>query len=163
MEAILGAADNKIQGFLTAGHVCTIMGTDEYLLIAKKFNAPIEISGFEPVDLLRGILELVKMLEAGQSSVENAYARVVRLNGNPEAQAILDEVYERIDKEWRGIGYIINSGLGIARNTHGTMPKKDSPSLKRKAREAMVASPGKSYAEIENRSIAPSSGKAVLL
>ena len=113
MEAILGAEDNSIQGFLAAGHVCTIMGVEQYYPIAKKYGKPIVITGFEPVDLLRGILKLVEMLEANNADVDNAYARVVRLDGNKEAQAIIDDVFEVINKEWRGIGEIPASGLGI--------------------------------------------------
>ena len=113
MEAILGAEDNSIQGFLAAGHVCTVMGVEQYYPIAEKFRKPIVITGFEPVDLLRGILKLVEMLEANNAGVDNAYARVVRLDGNKEAQHIIDDVFEIINKEWRGIGEIPASGLGI--------------------------------------------------
>lgn len=113
MEAILGAEDNIIDGFLAAGHVCAVMGTTQYEPIAKKYNKPIVITGFEPVDLLRGILELVKLLEANDARVTNAYARVVRLSGNDAAQQLLDDVFEIINKEWRGIGEIPASGLGI--------------------------------------------------
>ena len=91
------------------------MGIDEYFPIAEKFRKPIVITGFEPVDLLRGILRLVQMLENDKSTVENAYARVARLSGNPSAQALLDEVFTVIKKEWRGIGEIPASGLGIAK------------------------------------------------
>lgn len=115
MEAILGAEDNSIQGFLAAGHVCTVMGMDEYYPVAEKHETPIVITGFEPVDLLRGILKLVELLEAKENKVENAYARVVRLDGNASARAILDDVFEVIEKDWRGIGKIPASGLGIAK------------------------------------------------
>lgn len=114
MEAILSADDNMIQGFLAAGHVCTIMGMEEYHPIAKKFKKPIVITGFEPVDLLRGILRLVEMLEEGRYEVDNAYARVAKLNGNPSAQELLRDVFVIIKKDWRGIGVIPESGLGIA-------------------------------------------------
>jgi len=113
MEAILGSEENTIQGFLAAGHVCTIMGVEQYHPIAAKYKTPIVITGFEPVDLLRGILKLVEMLEAGRNEVDNAYARVVRLDGNLEAQKIINEVFEIIEKDWRGIGEIPASGLGI--------------------------------------------------
>ncbi len=115
MEAILGAEDNKIQGFLAAGHVCAIMGIEEYKPIAKKYKTPIVITGFEPVDLLRGILKLVEMLEENRNEVDNAYARVVRLDGNPEAQKVLNDVFEITEKDWRGIGVIPNSGFGLAK------------------------------------------------
>ena len=113
MEAILGAGDNIIQGFLAAGHVCTVMGTEEYHAVAERFQVPVVITGFEPVDLLRGILKLVEMLESDDHSVQNAYARVVRLDGNPQARKNLSSVFEVIDKDWRGIGQIPGSGLGI--------------------------------------------------
>jgi hydrogenase expression/formation protein HypD len=113
MEAILGSEENTIQGFLAAGHVCTIMGLDQYHPIASKYKTPIVITGFEPVDLLRGILKLVEMLEEARNEVDNAYARVVRLDGNLEAQKIITEVFEVIKKDWRGIGEIPSSGLGI--------------------------------------------------
>ena len=114
IEAILSAEDNRIQGFLAAGHVCTIMGISEYYPIAEKYQTPIVITGFEPVDLLRGILKLVELLEAGTPEVANAYARVVRLDGNQEARDLLEDVYEVIQKDWRGIGEIPASGLGIS-------------------------------------------------
>lgn len=114
MEAILSADDNMIQGFLGAGHVCTIMGMEQYQPIAEKYKKPIVITGFEPVDLLRGILRLVEMLEAGRYEVDNAYARVARLNGNPSAQELLRDVFDIIKKDWRGIGEIPESGLGIS-------------------------------------------------
>ncbi len=113
MEAILSADDNKIQGFLAAGHVCTVMGLEQYKPIAEKYKSPIVITGFEPVDLLRGILKLIDLLEEGKSLVENAYGRVVRLKGNKKAQLLLNEIFEVIDKDWRGIGEIPSSGLGI--------------------------------------------------
>jgi hydrogenase expression/formation protein HypD len=114
IEAILSATDNRIQGFLAAGHVCTVMGISEYYPIAEKYQTPIVITGFEPVDLLRGILKLVTLLEAGTPEVANAYARVVRLEGNPEARELLADVFEIIKKDWRGIGEIPASGLGIS-------------------------------------------------
>ena len=113
MEAILGAEDNNIEGFLAAGHVCTIMGMDQYKPIAEKFNKPIVITGFEPVDLLRGILKLVEMLEEKKNSVENAYGRVARLGGNKEARELIEDVFEVVKKDWRGIGEIPSSGLAI--------------------------------------------------
>lgn len=111
MEAILGAEDNRISGFLAAGHVCTIMGVDQYRPIAEKFKKPIVVTGFEPVDLLRGILKLVEMLESNTYAVENAYGRVVRLTGNTEGQELISDVFEIAEKEWRGIGTIPSSGL----------------------------------------------------
>jgi hydrogenase expression/formation protein HypD len=113
MRAILGAADNRVQGFLAAGHVCTIMGTLEYGPIAREFGAPIIITGFEPVDILEGILRCVQQLEAGRAEVENAYARAVKTEGNVHARKIVEQVFEVADRDWRGIGVIPRSGLAL--------------------------------------------------
>jgi hydrogenase expression/formation protein HypD len=113
MRAILGASDNRVQGFLAAGHVCTIMGTEEYGPIAQKYGAPIIITGFEPVDILEGILLCVKQLESGRAEVENAYSRAVRTEGNTHARTIVETVFEIADRDWRGIGVIPQSGLGV--------------------------------------------------
>jgi hydrogenase expression/formation protein HypD len=116
MRAILGAADNRVQGFLAAGHVCTIMGTAEYGPIAREYGAPIIITGFEPVDILEGIHLCVKQLEAGRADVENAYARAVRDEGNLHARRIVEQVFEIADRDWRGIGVIPESGLSVRRD-----------------------------------------------
>jgi len=113
MEAILGSPDNRVQGFLAAGHVCTIMGVQEYGPIARRHRAPIIITGFEPVDILEGILLCVKQLEAGRAEVENAYSRAVRPEGNTHARKIVETVFEVADRDWRGIGVIPQSGLGV--------------------------------------------------
>jgi hydrogenase expression/formation protein HypD len=113
MRAILGAADNRVQGFLAAGHVCTIMGTAEYGPITSEYSAPIIITGFEPVDILEGIYLCVKQLEAGRAEVENAYARAVRDEGNLHARRIVEQVFEITDRDWRGIGVIPESGLSV--------------------------------------------------
>jgi hydrogenase expression/formation protein HypD len=113
MRAILGAPDNRVQGFLAAGHVCTIMGVEEYGPIARDYRAPIVITGFEPVDILEGILLCVQQLESGRSEVENAYSRAVRAEGNIHARRIVEQVFEICDRDWRGIGVIPRSGLGV--------------------------------------------------
>jgi hydrogenase expression/formation protein HypD len=113
MEAILSSPNNRVQGFLAAGHVCTIMGWEEYEPIASRYKVPIVPTGFEPVDILNGILKTVQLLEQGTPGVENQYLRVVRARGNPAARAVVDEVYEVCDRKWRGIGNIPNSGLKI--------------------------------------------------
>jgi len=113
MRAILGSPDNRVQGFLAAGHVCTIMGTQEYGPIAREFGAPIIITGFEPVDILEGILLCVMQLETGRVGVENAYARAVRSEGNVHARRIVETVFEICDRDWRGIGVIPQSGLAV--------------------------------------------------
>jgi hydrogenase expression/formation protein HypD len=113
MRAILGAPDNRVQGFLAAGHVCTIMGTGEYGPIAHEFGAPIIITGFEPVDILEGILLCVKQLESGRAAVENAYSRAVRAEGNPHARRLVEQVFAVCDRDWRGLGVIPQSGLAV--------------------------------------------------
>ncbi|MCK9996400.1 MAG: hydrogenase formation protein HypD [Candidatus Krumholzibacteria bacterium] len=113
MEAILSSPACRVQGFLAAGHVCAIMGWEEYEPIAAKYEVPIVPTGFEPVDILEGILKTVQLLEKGTPGVENKYLRVVREQGNPAARAVVDEIYEVCDRKWRGIGNIPRSGLKI--------------------------------------------------
>jgi hydrogenase expression/formation protein HypD len=113
MEAILNAPDNRVQGFLAAGHVCTVMGYTEYEPIAKKYHVPIVVTGFEPLDILQGIYMCVKQLEEGRAEVENQYARSVRREGNRPAQELVREVFEVVPRKWRGIGEIPQSGLGL--------------------------------------------------
>jgi len=114
IEAILSSPGSRIQGFLAAGHVCTIMGYEEYIPLAEKFKTPIVITGFEPVDILQGILATVKQLEKGIARVENQYSRVVTREGNLPAQNLLRDVYTIIDRKWRGIGNIPKSGFALA-------------------------------------------------
>jgi hydrogenase expression/formation protein HypD len=111
MEAILAGPGNRVQAFLAAGHVCTVMGFDAYFQIAEKYRIPIVVTGFEPVDLLEGILMAVRQLESGTHDVENQYVRSVRRLGNTHAQQIIAEVYEECDCLWRGIGVLPRSGL----------------------------------------------------
>lgn len=114
MEAILSNPQNKIQGFLAAGHVCTVMGYEEYLPIASEYKVPIVVTGFEPVDILQGIYRIILQLEKGYSEVENAYGRVVTKEGNQPAKKLLAEVFEHTDMKWRGIGSIPDSGFRLA-------------------------------------------------
>lgn len=114
MEAILSNPQNKIQGFLAAGHVCSVMGFEEYLPIASKYKVPIVVTGFEPVDILQGIYRVILQLEKGYSEVENAYGRVVSKEGNQPAKKLLEEVFEHTDMKWRGIGSIPDSGFRLA-------------------------------------------------
>jgi hydrogenase expression/formation protein HypD len=113
MEAILASPDNRVQGFLAAGHVCAVMGFHEYGPIAEKYRLPIVVTGFEPVDLLAGVLAAVRALEQGRHGVENAYARAVTHDGNVPAQQLVAKVFEVRDRKWRGIGPIPASGLGL--------------------------------------------------
>lgn len=113
MHAILAAPDNRVQGFLAAGHVCTVMGWEEYEPIAERYRVPIVVTGFEPVDILEGILMAVRQLERGESRVENQYVRSVRRDGNPAARDVIQRVFRLADRKWRGIGEIPASGLVI--------------------------------------------------
>ncbi len=113
IEAILGAEGNIVQGFLAAGHVNAIMGYKEYEPLAERFHAPIVVTGFEPLDLLQGIYQTLRMLEEGRWGVENAYARAVNRTGNLPAQQVLAEVFVPCDRAWRGIGVIPQSGLAL--------------------------------------------------
>ncbi len=114
MEALLASADCRVQGFLAAGHVCAIAGVHPYQPLAKKYRVPIVVTGFEPIDVLRGVHLCIKQLEEGRTDCENAYERAVRPEGNPNAMAIVDEVFAVIDRKWRGMGNIPQSGLGLA-------------------------------------------------
>ncbi|MFC2089259.1 hydrogenase formation protein HypD [Bacteroidota bacterium] len=113
MEILLSSPGTKIDGFLAAGHVCTVMGYHQYISIAEKFRIPISVTGFEPVDILHGILLTVEMLESKRHGVENAYGRSVKKEGNIPAQELLKKVFEPFDMKWRGIGVIPLSGFKL--------------------------------------------------
>ena len=115
MEALLSSPENRVQGFLAAGHVCTIMGYEMYEPISRKYQVPIVVTGFEPVDILEGVKMVVHQLEEERAVVENQYARSVQRSGNLEAQKVIDEVFEPSNRNWRGIGPIPNSGLQLRR------------------------------------------------
>jgi len=113
MEAILSSPENRVQGFLAAGHVCAVMGFWEYEPIAQKYRVPIVVTGFEPVDILQGIFMCISQLEAGRAEVENQYARSVSREGNRAAQKLIAEVFRVVPRKWRGVGEIPQSGLGL--------------------------------------------------
>ncbi len=113
MTAILEAPDNRVQGFLAAGHVCSVMGWTEYEPIAERYRVPIVVTGFEPLDLLEGMLLAVRQLEEGRHEVENQYARSVRREGTLPAQALIRRIFRLSDRQWRGIGSIPMSGLTL--------------------------------------------------
>jgi len=113
MEAILDSPQCRVQGFLAAGHVCSVMGTAELYPIAAKFRIPIVVTGFEPLDLLQGITMCVQQLEAGEHHVENPYARAVRRGGNEAARKMMESVFQVVHRNWRGIGTLPMSGLGL--------------------------------------------------
>jgi hydrogenase expression/formation protein HypD len=115
MEAILGAPGNMVQGFLAAGHVCSVMGYWEYEPLAEKYRLPIVVTGFEPLDLLQGIYMTVLALEEGRYGVENQYSRAVTRAGNVPAQRLISQVFDVTDRKWRGIGVIPQSGYRLKR------------------------------------------------
>ncbi|MEQ9145887.1 MAG: hydrogenase formation protein HypD [Parvibaculaceae bacterium] len=113
IEAILSSPGNHVQGFLAAGNVCTIMGVEEYVPLAERYHVPIVVTGFEPADILQGVYMCVRQLESGHAQVENQYARSVRTEGNEHARALINDVFEIVPREWRGLGEIGRSGLGL--------------------------------------------------
>lgn len=113
MEAILSSSQNRVQGFLAAGHVCTVVGYEDYEALAARYRVPIVVTGFEPLDILEGIALLVSQLEEGRIEVENQYVRSVRREGNQQAKSVVDEVFEVVPRIWRGIGEIARSGLRL--------------------------------------------------
>jgi hydrogenase expression/formation protein HypD len=119
IEAIMSAPGNRVQGFLAAGHVCTVMGTRAYTPLADTYNVPIVVTGFEPLDILQGIYMCVWQLEDGRAEVENQYDRAVRDGGNAEAQALLEKVFRVVARKWRGIGEIAKSGWSLAPEYEG--------------------------------------------
>lgn len=114
IEAIMTAPVCRVQAFLAAGHVCTVMGTGEYPELTERYQVPIVVTGFEPLDILEGIRRAVHQLEEGRHELENAYARVVSDDGNPTARRMLDDVFEVVDRSWRGIGMIPQSGWRLS-------------------------------------------------
>jgi hydrogenase expression/formation protein HypD len=114
IEAIMTSPTCRVQGFLAAGHVCSVMGTEEYPPLVEKFQIPIVVTGFEPLDILEGIRRTVRQLERGEHEVENAYGRVVPPEGNPAARALVEDVFQVTDRGWRGIGVIPDSGWRLA-------------------------------------------------
>jgi len=113
MTAILDAPDNRVQGFLAAGHVCTVMGWTEYEPIAARYRVPIIVTGFEPLDILEGIYLGIRQLEAGRYEVENQYVRSVRREGTVPARTLVERVFHLVDRQWRGLGTIPMSGLAL--------------------------------------------------
>jgi hydrogenase expression/formation protein HypD len=113
IRAVLNSANNLVQGFLAAGHVCAVMGVEEYRPIAREYQTPIVVTGFEPLDILQGICMCVRQLEEGRAELENQYARVVRPEGNPAALAQVRKVFQTVPRKWRGIGEIPDSGWAL--------------------------------------------------
>jgi hydrogenase expression/formation protein HypD len=113
ISTILGSPTNRVQAFLLAGHVCAVMGYHEYPALAENFQAPMVVTGFEPLDIVQGILETVRLLEAGKVEVSNAYQRAVTFEGNKPAQKMIGAVFMEVDRKWRGIGTIPMSGWDL--------------------------------------------------
>ena len=114
IEALMSSPNCRVQAFLAAGHVCTVMGYEEYPPLAAKYHVPIVVTGFEPLDILHGILLSVQQLESGRAEVENQYARSVRREGNRPARDLIRKVFKVVHRKWRGVGEIPKSGLGLA-------------------------------------------------
>lgn len=114
MEALLSSPNNRVQGFLAAGHVCTVMGYTEYEPISRKYRVPIVVTGFEPLDILQGVYMCIMQLEEGRAEVENQYTRSVRREGNQPAQQLIRDVFRILPRKWRGVGEIPQSGLGLS-------------------------------------------------
>ena len=114
IEAILSSDDNRVQGFLAAGHVCTVMGIEEYRPLVERFKVPIVVTGFEPVDLLQGVAMCVAQLEQGRAEIENQYARSVRNEGNVTARDLMAEVFTFVDRRWRGLDTLPKSAMGLS-------------------------------------------------
>lgn len=113
MESIMLSPNNRVDGFLAAGHVCTVIGANSHDEFVERFRVPVVVTGFEPVDLLTGIRSCVRQLESGQACVENCYTRCVRTTGNPVAKEIIEEVFQPCDRSWRGLGTIPLGGLEL--------------------------------------------------
>ncbi len=113
IEAILSSPENRVNGFLAAGHVCTVVGFEEYEPLARKYGVPFVVTGFEPLDILQGVYMVIKQLEEGRAEVENQYDRSVQRVGNIPAQELIRQVFKVIPRKWRGIGSIPHSGLGL--------------------------------------------------
>jgi hydrogenase expression/formation protein HypD len=113
MRAILDAPSCRVQAFLAPGHVCTVVGYEEYIQLCDRYKVPIVVTGFEPLDLMEGIYLAVRQLERGVAELENQYARAVQRRGNEAAQRIVHDVFEVADRQWRGIGTIASSGLAL--------------------------------------------------
>ena len=159
MHTILGSPNNRIQGFLAAGHVCAVMGYWEYPPIARQYQTPIVVTGFEPLDLVTGILETVKMLEDNLIGVENAYPRAVTYEGNQAAQKMIHKVFEPVDRNWRGIGSILKSGYGLIDNYKNFDASERFSSGEIKTEESKICIAGQVLQGLKKPSDCPAFGK----
>ncbi len=147
ITAILQSQGNRVQGFLGPGHVCTVMGYDEYEPIAERYRVPIVITGFEPVDMLEGVLMTVRQLESGKAIVENQYSRAVQRCGNLESKKLIDDVFEITDRKWRGSASFPRAAISSAMNIANLTPRDCSRSMTSKRRNPPFASADASCAD----------------
>ncbi len=171
IAAILDAPENRVQGFLAAGHVCTVMGIEAYQPLAERYRVPIVVTGFEPLDILQGIYLCIEQLENGQTEVVNQYSRVVRPEGNRVAQQLIATVFEGVPRQWRGIGEIPASGLALrsayaafdAQKRFGlpreTDPQPEAPSSPLAASNAIACISGLILQGVKKPSECPAFGK----
>ncbi len=143
IEAILSDSGNRIDGFLAAGHVCAVMGYHEYEPLAEQFKTPIVVTGFEPTDILQGIRMCMRMVNEGQTSVDNQYSRVVNRTGNQPAQRLMRTVFEVTDREWRGIGTIPSGGLELRAPFEQFDARHVFQLMEKEARESGVCQSGR--------------------
>ena len=160
LRAILESPDNRVQGFLGPGHVCTVVGTEEYEPIAERYHVPIEVTGFEPVDMLEGILALVEQLETGRAEVRTPYRRVVRREGNKQALALVREVFEVCDRKWRGVGNIPESGYRLREKYSSFDAEKRFDVAAIEARESPVCISGQILRGVKKPVDCPAFGEA---
>ncbi len=159
IEAIMNDEESDIDGFLAAGHVCTIIGLEEYYPLVEKYKIPIVVTGFEPIDLLQGILMVVRQLEKGDFKLENQYSRVVREEGNPMAVEVIKKVFKIDNREWRGIGTIPNSGFELQENYAAFDANKKFDFNIRKAEESSECVAGQILKGIKKPHECPAFGK----
>ena len=159
IEAIVNDETNVVQGFLAAGHVCTIMGLHEYYPLVEQYRLPIVVTGFEPVDLLQGILMLVKQLEKGEHRLENQYSRVVNAEGNADARRVVETVFQTSNREWRGIGEIPYSGYELRSEFAAFNANKKFPMPGTKAEESKLCIAGDILRGIKKPIQCPQFGK----
>jgi hydrogenase expression/formation protein HypD len=159
ITSILKAPDNRVQAFLGPGHVCTVMGIDEYRCIAEQYRVPIVVTGFEPVDLIEGVLRVVRQLETGRAEVENQYARAVLSSGNRATRAVLEEVFETCDRKWRGVGSIPQSGYRLSREYRDFDAERRFDVLEVETRESPLCISGQILTGLKKPHECPAFGK----
>ena len=159
IQAILHSKNNRVQGFLLAGHVCSVMGYWEYPELAKKYKVPMTVTGFEPLDIVQGILTTVEMLENSIIEVKNAYKRVVNYQGNTSAQAIIKKVFVNCDRKWRGIGNIPMSGWCLRQEFDSYNAEKRFPIANANVKESELCVAGQILQGLKKPSDCPAFGK----